>query len=281
MLAFVNEHFIEESEASIGISDLALQRGYGIFDFFRMKNDIPLFLDDYIDRFYRSASLLRLSPLQSREELRHIIDELIRRNDVGESGIRMILTGGYSPDSFEPTSPNLIIIQQPLQMPDENKFEKGLKLVLHEYMRDAPDAKSINYLVGILARKKVVDRKADDVLYHKDGLVLELPRSNVFIVTKDETIVTPATNVLHGITRKYVLEIGAGNFKVEERDLQLEELRNAAEVFITSTTKRLIPIVAIDGIEIGNGKAGPVTRSLLTAFLEMEKELLARHYTSV
>jgi D-alanine transaminase/branched-chain amino acid aminotransferase len=166
-------------------------------------------------------------------------------------------------------------------MPDENKFEKGLKLVLHEYMRDAPDAKSINYLVGILARKKVVDRKADDVLYHKDGLVLELPRSNVFIVTKDETIVTPATNVLHGITRKYVLEIGAGNFKVEERDLQLEELRNAAEVFITSTTKRLIPIVAIDGIEIGNGKAGPVTRSLLTAFLEMEKELLARHYTSV
>jgi D-alanine transaminase/branched-chain amino acid aminotransferase len=209
MLAFVNEHFIEESEASIGVGDLAIQRGYGIFDFFRTKNDIPLFLDDYIDRFYRSASLLRLSPLQSREELRHIIDELIRRNDVGESGIRMILTGGYSPDSFEPTSPNLIIIQQPLQMPDENKFEKGLKLVLHEYMRDAPDAKSINYLVGILARKKVVDKKADDVLYHKDGLVLELPRSNVFIVTKDETIVTPATNVLHGITRKYVLEIGA------------------------------------------------------------------------
>jgi D-alanine transaminase/branched-chain amino acid aminotransferase len=274
MFAFINDYFIEEQKAVLGISDLTIQRGYGIFDFFRTSNHVPLFPDDYLDRFYRSAGSLRLTPLHTREELKHIITEMIRRNDVAESGLKMILTGGYSPDSFEPAPSNFIIVQQPVQLPSAEKFEQGLKIILHEYLRDLPHTKSINYLMGIYLREKVQQQKADDVLYYKDGNVLEFPRSNFFIVTKNNTVVTPAENMLHGITRMKVLELARQNFEVEERAVSIEELKNAAEVFLTSTTKRILPVVSIGDKIIADGKPGKITTSLYHSFLQMEKRIV-------
>jgi D-alanine transaminase/branched-chain amino acid aminotransferase len=199
---------------------------------------------------------------------------MIRRNDVAESGLKMILTGGYSPDSFEPAPSNFIIVQQPVQLPSAEKFEQGLKIILHEYLRDLPHTKSINYLMGIYLREKVQQQKADDVLYYKDGNVLEFPRSNFFIVTKNNTVVTPAENMLHGITRMKVLELARQNFEVEERAVSIEELKNAAEVFLTSTTKRILPVVSIGDKIIADGKPGKITTSLYHSFLQMEKRIV-------
>jgi branched-chain amino acid aminotransferase len=271
MIAFVNNDFIEESAASIGIGDLSIQRGYGIFDFFRTSGDIPLFIDDYLERFFNSASHLHLQPAHKKQDLKEIIAELITRNKAGDSGFRMILTGGYSHDSFEPAFPNLIIIQQPVKLPTKGKFEQGLKVVLHEYLRDLPEAKSINYMMGILAGKKLAEQKADEVLYHKDGYLLEFPRANVFVVTKQKTVVTPAKNVLHGITRKRVLELAAQKYTVEVRDVKIDELKDAAEIFMTSTTKRVMPVLAVDGVKVGDGQPGEITRDLLRSFLQLEE----------
>ncbi len=275
MIAFVNNQFIEESKATLGITDLSIQRGYGIFDFFRTSNYIPLFLDDYLDRFFKSAFILRLQPKYSREELKNIINEMIRQNKLPDSGLKMILTGGYSSDGYDLSSSNFLIIQQPVQLPGTEKFDKGLKIILYEYMRDLPQAKSINYLMGVYLQDKIRQHEADDVLYHKDGCILEFPRSNVFMITKDHTVVTPAMNVLHGITRMKVLEIARKNYKVEERVITVDELRNAAEVFLTSTTKPILPVLTIENIAVGNGKPGEITTSLCQAFLEMEKTLIA------
>lgn len=279
MIAFVNNQFIEEEKASLGITDLSFQRGYGIFDFFRTSNHIPLFIDDYLDRFFKSAGMLRLQPLHSREELKNIISEMIRQNNTPVSGIKMILTGGYSSDGYELSSPNFIITQQPVQLPGIEKFDKGLKIILYEYLRDLPHAKSINYLMGVYLQDKVRQYKADDVLYYKDGCILEFPRSNVFVVTKDQTVVTPGENVLHGITRMKVLELARKKYTVEERAVTVDELRNAAEVFLTSTTKRILPVLTIDDKIVGDGKPGEVTTSLYHAFLKMEKNLLTAPVT--
>ncbi|WP_018616188.1 aminotransferase class IV [Segetibacter koreensis] len=275
MIAFVNNQFIEESKATLGISDLSIQRGYGVFDFFRTSNFTPLFLDDYLDRFFTSAATLRLQPMHSKKELKKIIGEMIRQNNIADASFRLILTGGYSDDSYQPASPNFIIIQQAVQLPGNEKFIKGIKIILHEYMRDLPTAKSINYLMGVYLQEKVKQKEADDVLYHKDGCVLEFPRSNVFVVTKDGKVVTPAENVLKGITRKKVLELARQKYTVEERAVTIDELKNAAEVFLTSTTKRIIPVLSIDNTEIGDGKPGEITAFLLEAFLKMEANLIA------
>ena len=274
MIAFVNNQFLEEEKATLQVSDLSIQRGYAAFDFFRIKNYIPVFLDDYLNRFLNSISLLRLQPQQTREELKSIIHELIQKNKMPESGIRMILTGGYSPDSYEPVQPNLIITQQRIQFPASEKYDSGLKVITHEYRRDLPEAKSINYLMGVWLLQKVKDQKAADVLYHHEGIVSEFPRANVFVVTRDEKIITPAKNILGGITRLKVLKLAAEKYKVETRTLHIDEIKDAAEVFMTSTTKRLLPVTQVDDTIIGNGKAGSITTILNQDFIKMEDEFI-------
>jgi branched-subunit amino acid aminotransferase/4-amino-4-deoxychorismate lyase len=272
MIVFLNDRFVDEKEAFIGISDLSIQRGFGIFDFFRTSNYVPLFIDDYFDRFFRSADYLHLDPRKTREDLRKIVFELVDKNRIPTSGFKIILTGGYSVDGFEPATPNLIITHQPAEISSEAKFEKGIAIILHEYLRDIPTAKSINYLMAIYLRDKLIAQKADDVLYFKDGCILEFPRSNVFIVTKDKTVVTPAENVLHGITRKKVLEIAGNKYKAEARAITLSELKAASEVFLTSTTKRILPVLKIDNVTVGNGEPGEITRSLYRSFRQLENE---------
>jgi D-alanine transaminase/branched-chain amino acid aminotransferase len=275
MIAFINNKFLEEDNATLKVSDLSIQRGYAAFDFFRTKNYIPLFLDDYLDRFFNSISLLHLKPIHTRAELKVIIDQLIQKNKLAESGIRMTLTGGYSPDSYELVQSNLIITQQKIQLTTPEKFITGLKIITHEYQRDLPVAKSINYLVGVWLQQKVKEKKAADVLYHQQGMVSEFPRSNIFIVTHDKKIVTPSENILRGITRMKVLKIAAERYIVETRELHLDEIKNAAEVFMTSTTKRLLPINQVDDTIIGNGKAGTITALLNEDFIKMEDEFIA------
>ncbi len=275
MIAFVNNEFIEEEKATLKVNDLSIQRGYAAFDFFRTKNHIPLFLDDYLDRFLNSILQMRLQPVYSKEQLKTVIHELIQKNDIAESGIRMILTGGYSADGYEPTTPNLVITQQKIQLPATDKFIKGLKIITHEYLRDLPEVKSINYLMGVWLQQKVKEQQAADVLYHQQGIVSEFPRANVFIVDKNNKLITPAENILHGITRMKLLELIKQKFELEVRALQVGEIKNAAEVFMTSTTKRLLPITQVDDTIIGNGQAGPVTTLLNEDFIKLEDEYIA------
>jgi D-alanine transaminase/branched-chain amino acid aminotransferase len=133
--------------------------------FCRTVGDIPLFLDDHLDRFFDSAAVMRLECFLGREEMRATIYELIRLNALGESGIKMILTGGYAPEGFELTDANLVIVQQKLQVALTGTINKGIHVITHEYQRDLPAVKSINYLMAVWLQQKVRDHHADDVLY--------------------------------------------------------------------------------------------------------------------
>lgn len=270
MYSFFNNEFLPEEKTFIHVSDLATQRGYGIFDFFKVVNGRLLFIEDYFVRFYRSAENMRLSISLSREELKKIIEELIQKNGLSDAGIKMILTGGYSSDGYEIALPNLIITQHKLNMPSPALIEKGVKVITHEYVRDIPHVKTINYIMGIWLQRNVKEQQAYDVLYHMNGQVSEFPRCNIFIVRQDGVVVTPANRVLHGITRKNILSLTGNKFIVQEGSVTLSDVLNAREVFLTSTTKRIVPIVQVDDTVIGNGKPGTFTLSLLQNIIEME-----------
>ncbi|MDQ6814812.1 MAG: aminotransferase class IV, partial [Bacteroidota bacterium] len=212
----------------------------------------------------------------SREALKQIIFDLIERNKIETSGIKMIVTGGYSSDSFEPGKPNFIITQQPVKIASEEEFEKGVRIMLYDYLRDVPTAKSINYLMAVYLQKTLAQKNAGDVLYCNNNRILEFPRSNVFIVTPDKRVVTPLDDVLHGITRKKVLEIAGKEYQAEQRAISVEELKRASEVFLTSTTKRLLPVLAIDDHVVGDGTPGEITRKLCKEFIELEKIYCAK-----
>jgi D-amino acid aminotransferase len=268
----INDKLLSMHEASVHVSDLSVQRGYGIFDFFKVSDGHPFFLDDYLDRFYRSAEIMRLVVPYQREKLKSLIYRLIEKNHLSESGVKMILTGGYSLDGYLPGIPNLIITQQRLVLPGREQIAQGVSIITYEYVRDLPEAKTINYAMGIWLQDRVAQASAYDVLYVRNGVVSEFPRCNVFVVTRDGKVVTPADDVLPGITRKNVLRLAARRFEAAADQISLDTLYDAREVFLTSTTKRIVPVVDVDGRTIGDGKPGPVTRQLLEDLVGCEEE---------
>lgn len=277
----INGQLIPASSAAVSVSDLAIQRGYGIFDFFKTLNQRPIFLDDHLDRLYRSAGQLRLPIHKTREEIWALIHQLQQANNIPDSGIRLTLTGGYSTDGYAlaPASaggPNLIITQQPLQAPISADLQKSIRLVTYAHQRQMPETKTIDYLMAIWLQPFIKETCADDVLYHTNGVITECPRSNFFIVTADNTIVTPHRHILKGITRMKVLAIAGQQFTVEQRDLTLDELKTAKEAFITSTTKHLLPVVQVDTTLIGKGLPGEITRLLHRELYEMVMEEAAK-----
>ena len=266
---FINDSFVPRERAALHIDDLLVQRGYGIFDFFKTDEGRSVFLDDHLDRFEHSASRMRLPIGKSREQLKGVLAELLRRNDIPNSGIRLTLTGGHSDDGYSIGQPTLIITQAPLRT--NPALANGIRLMTAEHQRQLCDVKSLDYLMPIWLQPLMRERGADDIVYHRAGIVSECPRSNVFIVTRDGKLATPGENILKGVIRKHVLELALAQRPVEQRTVTLEDLRTASEVFITSTTKGIVPIVAIDGEPVGAGQVGAVTRTLGTALAERSK----------
>lgn len=262
LIAFFNGNFIEEEKVFLHVSDLSIQRGYGVFDFFKVIDDVPVFMNDHLERFFNSAAGLGLQPSLTKAEIANIAQGLINRNKISYSGIKIILTGGYSADGYNTGTPNLIITQQPMSPRPASIFEKGFKVITYEHERELPEIKSINYTTGVMLQQKLFAVGADDVLYQKNGEVSEFPRSNFFIVTKDDKVITPSKNILKGITRKKTLELAHRYFIASEATVTIDDIRNAKEAFITSTSKQIIPIVQIDDVVINDGKAGAVTRLL-------------------
>ncbi|HET6253409.1 MAG TPA: aminotransferase class IV [Puia sp.] len=252
---YLNNDFLPAGHAALRVSDLSIQRGYGIFDFFKTVDSRPVFLDDHLDRFFHSADRMRLPVGKTREELKTIFAELIRLNNIPDSGIRITLTGGYSPDGYSIAQPNLIITQIPLPIPGR-ECVPPIRLISYPHQRQIPDVKTIDYLMAIHLQPHIRERGATDVLYHYNGVVTECPRSNFFLVTADNTLVTPARNMLKGITRSKILGFAAANSKVEERDVLLAEIPGAKEAFISATGRHLVPVSHIDDQPVGREAAG-------------------------
>lgn len=267
---YLNGKFIKDEEAQIGVNDLAIRRGFGVFDFFRTVRLEPLFISEHISRFNYSASRINLSLPVKEAELVSICEELIYKNKIQNGGVRLILTGGYSPDSYLPSIPNLIITNEPLKLVSEEVRSTGVKVITHDFQREFPEVKTINYLTGIVMQQKALKKGAYDVLYHDREQVREFTRSNVFAVF-GKKIVTPGEKILKGITRGKVFEIGKNDYEISEEELSVKQLIEADEVFMTGTTKKILPVIQINERIIGNGKPGAVTMEIFSQFCQLEQ----------
>lgn len=247
LFCFSNNQIVPLQEAGVPVTDLLVQRGYGIFDYLRVAKDKPLFIDDHLDRFFNSAEMMRLNIPQTREDIKNIVTQLIQKNNMPYSGIRMIIAGGDAPDGYTIEHPHLIIIQAPLAAPTLTLPTSGIKLVTYNYQRQIPEVKTTDYLMAVWLQPWMKEQGGDDILYHHNGLVRECPRSNFFMVTKENVLVTAANEMLNGITRKNIIAVcKAKGIPLEVRDLDISEIKTANEAFITSSTKRIIPVHQVD-----------------------------------
>ncbi len=266
---FVNGQFLPQEKASIPVNDLAVLRGYGVFDFFLVKNGLPLFFEDHWNRLQQSAAEMNISVPFSIEDAQEMLLALYTKMPYELAGARITLTGGCSPDGYLPGDvANSLVTLNPLAPFPKSLPEKGISLMTHAYHRPFSTVKTIDYTMGIKMLPHARAKGFQELLYVQDGWVTECPRSNVFAVSQQNVLITPSEGVLEGITRKRVTALASKIMKVEERPVRLQELLEAKEVFITSTTKGIWTVGNIDGHHIGDGKPGEYSTKLYEMLLE-------------
>jgi len=263
----INGMILPREKALIPLTDIGMLRAYAIFDFFRVLDGVPIFIEDHLDRLLRSASTMEMSLPWDRSAIRKMILDLISANHADRAGFRVVVTGGFSEDGFAPGTPNIYMMLHELPVYDPKDVVKGCKLITSAYVRDYPMVKTCIYVQSLLVNKRMREAGAIEVLYHWKGSITECSRSNIFFVTPEGTLVTPLEGMLQGITRKQVLSIAKEKgIPVDLREVQLEELALFKEAFLTSSTRGVLPITQIDDQVIGNGSPGSITMTLHDAF---------------
>jgi branched-chain amino acid aminotransferase len=263
----INGEFVPFNQSCLHVSDLIIQRGYGIFDFFLVRNNIPPFLSFHLDRFIKSAALMNLQLAYTKDELSEMVLHLISKNSIGNSSIKIMLTGGISPDDFTLMTGNslLVIINKPYEIKWPEAWKNGGSLITSRYQREIPGAKTINYIRSVSLSGILAENHTAEVLYLDRNWVRECSRSNIFYV-KDQVVYTPKSRMLEGVTRKRILQLQG--FDIRIKDFKISELLAADEVFITSTTKGVLSVIKIDSKVIANGRIGAVTSAIRTLIME-------------
>ena len=264
---YLNGKILETKNAKVSIADIGILRGFGVFDYLRTYNGKPFLFEEHVDRFEKSAILSGLRVPISRTEIKNIIASLLKKNNVKDAGIRMALTGGESDDGLDwnAKTPTFFILIQALHAYDMKMYEKGASLITSEFQRENPGAKTNNYLTRIKLSPKLLKKKAQEVLYIKDGIVLEGATCNIFAFVGN-SLITPKDDILLGTRRALVIGLAKKYFKVRERQLTKKELENADEAFITSTTRDIMPVTKIDDKKIGSGQVGDNTKKLMELY---------------
>ena len=260
----VNGRVSSQEQAVISIFDHGFLYGEGVYETLRTYNGEPFLFERHMRRLRKSAGMLTLPvPLTDAPER--------------EAYIRILVTPGIGELTYDPAAtptPSIVVIVKPNVDPPREAFERGVKVSLVGIVRNHPATvnpliKSNSLLNNALAMQEALRHGAfEGVMRNYKGELAECTQSNLFIV-KDGAALTPPVDagLLPGITREFLFEIGAtAGIPVREAVLKDEDLLNADESFLTSTTRELVPIVQVDDRTIGTGKPGPITRGLLEAF---------------
>ncbi len=266
--AYYNGKFVAESDICISPRDLGILRGYVVFDVMPVYRGRPFHADRHFARLARSAEMLRLELPVDDTQFVSIVSELVQQAGLTEATIRTVLSGGPSENGFRPVSgrENFFILIDPVHVPDVSIYRDGVRLITLSYERSLPQVKFANHAVAIQDLTRRDRAGAYETLYVNGGVVSECSQSNLFFV-RDGQISTTWDDVLWGITQGLVMELAAarGN-TVKKTSITLEELFQADEIFITGSSKALVPVVEIDGQMIGSGTVGPITRELMAAY---------------
>jgi len=276
MFVCINGKFVDENEAKVSIYDRGFLYGDGIFETLTIVNGKLFWFDEHYARLEQSAKLIRISLPFEKQALFNLLNETLQKNNLKNCRIRLNVTRGECPKPMTAYAtcnyhPNYYIIPYSLKLPSEEEYSRGIKVVTINIERFMPVAKTLNFLPSIIAYMtgKEKDSSVDDIIMiQRDGLVTETGNANIFIV-KNNVLQTPKSHVLEGVGRKQIINIAKqSSLEVMEKDISLQELLTADEVFLSGSGKRIVPVIEINKKQIGNGKPGKITLSLLKQFKE-------------
>lgn len=268
---------VDEADARVSVFDHGLLYGDGVFEGIRVYGGKVFEFDAHLKRLFESALAIRLSIPMTREEMGNAVETTVKANGVVDGYIRLVVTRGVGTlglNPFDCKSACVFIIAATIQLYPEELYETGMKVISATTVRNhplaiPPQVKSLNYLNNILAKIEALDSRVPEaIMYNHEGYVAEATGDNVFVV-KNNIIYAPPVEAgsLEGITRAVVIRLARQEgLEVVEKNLTRHDLYVCDEFFLTGTAAEVIGVVAIDGRTIGDGKPGPITRSLREKF---------------
>ncbi|MDE3083734.1 MAG: branched-chain-amino-acid transaminase [Verrucomicrobiota bacterium] len=277
MKIYLDGRFVDATDAKISVFDHGLLYGDGVFEGIRLYSGNVFRLEEHLERLEYSAKAILLQIPLSRAEMSAAVCETCGQNKLRDGYIRLVVTRGVGDLGLSPwlcPKPSVFIIADKIALYPPEYYTSGLAIVTVPTRRVNPAAlpstvKSLNYLNNILAKIEARQFGAlEAIMLNDQGYVAECTGDNIFIVHKG-AIITPAASqsALKGITRDTIFAIAA-ELKVPicENNLTRYDVWNADECFLTGTGAEVIPVVKLDGREIGSGKPGPITQSVLASF---------------
>lgn len=280
---YIGGKYYPKSEAKVSVFDHGLLYGDGVFEGIRAYDGVVFKLKEHINRLYSSAHMIMLSIPMSREELIERTLETLRRNNLRNGYIRLVVTRGTGDLGVNPKNcprPTIIIITDTISLHKDDSKENGVTAMISWVKRDPVDAtsheiKSLNYLNSILAKIEANIAGVDEAIcLDKNGFVCEGVAENVFTV-KNGKIHTPpsCSGALPGITAESVKSLARElGYEVAEKNVTPYELFNADEVFFTGTAAEIVPVREINKRSINDGKPGPITRRLMEEFARLVRD---------
>lgn len=256
----------------VSVWDHGFLYGDGFFEGIRLYDGRVVELDAHVERFYQSAQFLRIPVPIRPEELRSIIIDVVRRNQLRNAHIRPMLTRGTglpALNQWAECQPHLFVLAYPHPAPTY----RPIRCLVSTVRRKAPlsiDArvKSLNYLDSVLAKVQAQAAGYDDAIMLDDrGLVAEGTGANLFLVVRGQLATPTLEAALDGITRRLILRLAREmGLAVREGVVTVGDLYLADEAFLAGTGADITPIGEVDGRIIGSGDLGPITRSLIEAY---------------
>lgn len=265
---YIDGEFVPEDRAIISAKDLAVLRGFGVFDFLITYNKRPFHLKAHVQRLENSAEKIGLTLNHTNDAICDIVEETVRRNiHHDESNIRIVYTGGVSSDGVTPEGNGklMVMVTPKLELPGW-WYSDGAKIITLDIERFIPGAKSTNYLTAVWALQQAHHQDAIESIYvDRNNRMLEGTTTN-FYFFENNKLVTTQKDILPGITRSVLLELVKGHFEVELRDIDKGEISFMQDVFISASNKEIVPIIQINDTVIGDGKLGANTRKVMKLF---------------
>jgi branched-chain amino acid aminotransferase len=282
MSIYIDGKYYPKDKAMISVFDHGLLYGDGIFEGLRIYDGNIFRLDAHLERLYESAKTIMLNIPLTIGELREACAETVRKNNLRDGYIRLVITRGVGDLGLDPRKcprATVLIIVDKIKMFPPEFYTKGLELATVPTTRNTADAlnpkiKSLNYLNNVMAKLEANNMGVEEgLLLNSQGYVTEGTGDNIFIL-KEGVLQTPPTydGALAGITRSSVIHMAKKmGYLVEKKTLTRHDLYNAEECFLTGTAAELIPVVKIDGRVIGKGVPGPIFKELQAGFKKMTR----------
>lgn len=271
-MGFVNGRFLPLADAAVSVEDRGFQLGDGIYEVIRTYRGTPFRLEAHLERLERSARAIHLGLPYGVDEWTGYIEEGVDRAGYREAKIYLQVTRGVAPRDHqipEGLGPTAVMTIREMKELDPRHREEGVGVVTLEDMRwGRCDIKTIDLLPNVLAKRHARDAGAFETVFVREGQVAEGAVANVMIVQAGRLVTPPeGPRILSGVTRSVVLEVARKEgLPVEERPVAVQELRAAAEVFLTGTTVEVLPVVRVDDGVIATGRPGDLTRYLSARF---------------